>query len=570
MTNEELLRAIEEATINKKPYLDLSNCNLKSLPPEIGKMRDLKSLNISDNRLSNLPPEIGQLTNLTRLIISKNQLSNLPPEIGQLTNLTTLAISINQLRSLPPEIGQLTNLLVLSIFENKLRSLPPEIGELTNIFNLYIGQNKLRSLPPEIGKLTNIFKLYIEENKLRRLPPEIGKLTNLKYLIISENQLTDLPPEIAQLRNLRELNISGNKLKSLPPEIVQLKNLTQIEKFSKHKKIDLTENPELEQQIKVYVEKWRKIAETTRQCDRNSVAKAVKYIYKAIGKKEPEIIFLDSPYQSEIKFTQFCKNIMCVGIPPDYLKQSSPFSKQLGVRRVNGEMTLIAHVSNILSSPQVWQSWPDGWVMNLRFGVILPYFWAEWASWFDFCRSVFGSKPQKEWAAYQSLAKYAGWMFPYGKFCVLCDRPRVLRLDNENRVHAEGEPAIQFADGFSAYAYHGVSLPEKYGKLHPSQWRPEWLLSERNAELRRVLIQGIGYDRMCQELQATLLDAWQEYQLLRIDSPVETEAMHLLKMTCPSTGYVHAMRVPPDLESAREAIKWINWEIDPSEFSVQT
>ena len=152
----------------------------------------------------------------------------------------------------------------------------------------------------------------------------------------------------------------------------------------------------------------------------------------------------------------------------------------------------------------------------------------------------------------------------------MCDRPRVLRLDNQNRVHAEGSPAIQFADGFSVYAYHGVSLPEEYGKLHPSQWRAEWLLSERNAELRRVLIQEIGYARMCQELQATPLDDWQEYQLLRIDSPVEREPMHLLKMTCPSTGYVHAMRVPPHVQSARSAIKWVNWGIDPSEFSVQT
>ena len=31
-------------------------------------------------------------------------------------------------------------------------------------------------------------------------------------------------------------------------------------------------------------------------------------------------------------------------------------------------------------------------------------------------------------------------------------------------------------------------------------------------------------------------------------------------MTCPSTGHIHALRVPPDVESAKEAIRWINWD----------
>lgn len=145
----------------------------------------------------------------------------------------------------------------------------------------------------------------------------------------------------------------------------------------------------------------------------------------------------------------------------------------------------------------------------------------------------------------------------------MCDRPRLLSLDNQERLHAEGSPAIQFADGFSIYAYQGAILPEKYGKVHPREWQSQWLLSEENAELRRVLIQGIGYARIVEELQAIELDSWQEYTLLKIGSDVDVEPIYLLKMTCPSTGYIHAMRVPPDMRSAREAISWVNWGVDP-------
>ncbi len=85
-----------------------------------------------------------------------------------------------------------------------------------------------------------------------------------------------------------------------------------------------------------------------------------------------------------------------------------------------------------------------------------------------------------------------------------------------------------------------------------------------------MLIQGIGYARLCQELQAIELDAWREYALLKIEARVDIEPIYLLKMTCPSTGYIHALRVPPTVISAREAIRWVNWGVDPEEFSMET
>jgi len=76
----------------------------------------------------------------------------------------------------------------------------------------------------------------------------------------------------------------------------------------------------------------------------------------------------------------------------------------------------------------------------------------------------------------------------------------------------------------------------------------------KNAELRRVLIQEIGYARIADELQADELDSRAEYTLLKIDR-ADIEPIYLLKMTCPSTEYIHALRVPPNLQSAREAIR---------------
>ena len=81
-----------------------------------------------------------------------------------------------------------------------------------------------------------------------------------------------------------------------------------------------------------------------------------------------------------------------------------------------------------------------------------------------------------------------------------------------------------------------------------------------------MLSQGIGYDRIARELAAVELDTWQEYTLLKFDTNVDIEQIYLLKMTCPSTGFIHALRVPPDINSAREAIKWVNWGVDYEDF----
>lgn len=164
------------------------------------------------------------------------------------------------------------------------------------------------------------------------------------------------------------------------------------------------------------------------------------------------------------------------------------------------------------------------------------------------------------------MIKECGWILPFKKFCIVCDRPRIISFDSEYRLHAEGgRPAIQFADGYSLYAYYGVRLPKKYGRFYPYQWQAKWLLEEDNAELRQALIH-----RISEELDIVELDSFQEYTLLKSNKDVDLDPIYLLKISCPSTGFTHLLRVPPDMKSAREAIAWVNWGIEPEEFDVQT
>ncbi|AKB51553.1 hypothetical protein MSBRW_2300 [Methanosarcina barkeri str. Wiesmoor] len=214
------MKLIKEAYEKNLIVLYLDNYNLAEVPPEIGRLENLKELDLYDNDLTELTPKIKELKNLNELNLSRNHLTLLPPEIGELGKLTKLYLFYNQLIKLPPEIRKLKNLTEIDLTGNQLTLLPSEIGELGKLTKFSLYHNKLAQLPPEIGKLENLEELDISNNQLTQLPPEIGKLRNLVKLSLCHNNLEELPPEISELTKLKQLDISYNPLLSPPPEIV--------------------------------------------------------------------------------------------------------------------------------------------------------------------------------------------------------------------------------------------------------------------------------------------------------------------------------------------------------------
>jgi hypothetical protein len=170
----------------------------------------------------------------------------------------------------------------------------------------------------------------------------------------------------------------------------------------------------------------------------------------------------------------------------------------------------------------------------------------------------------------QDIANNCGWIIPFERVCILCDKPILLQFDEQEQLHGDGAPAIQWADGESYYYHHGTEIFEYYGKIPTSEWKPEWTITERNSEMRRLITNVIGYQRMCDSLPTIELDRWQEYILVQIDHkqfmpshdlylpPVNFEPIVLLKRIGSATGQVDVARVPSDIKSASEAVNWIN------------
>ncbi|MCY4506718.1 MAG: FG-GAP-like repeat-containing protein, partial [Acidobacteria bacterium] len=101
-----------------------------TLPPELGTLSQLRSLEIGGNRglTGPIPAEVGDLMNLESLILQANRLSSaIPAELGRLANLEGLLLGVNVLSGrVPPELGNLVELTALDFRDTMLSGPLPE------------------------------------------------------------------------------------------------------------------------------------------------------------------------------------------------------------------------------------------------------------------------------------------------------------------------------------------------------------------------------------------------------------------------------------------------------------
>jgi Leucine-rich repeat (LRR) protein len=114
--------------------LDLSGRGLRELPPGIGQLTAVTTLNISNNRLA----ELCQLTSLQQLIAGNNQLAELPTRIGRLKRLRKLDISNNKITALPAGLAAIAQLSELNLRSNLIVEFPEVVCDLVNLTCLIV------------------------------------------------------------------------------------------------------------------------------------------------------------------------------------------------------------------------------------------------------------------------------------------------------------------------------------------------------------------------------------------------------------------------------------------------
>lgn len=144
-----------------------------------------------------LPPEIGALDRMHTLDLGENKLDSLPLEMEKLVSLATLDLHHNGLSRLPDGL-RFESLRVADLRDNHLTALPGNF-DVTSVERLDLSGNQLTALPPDFRYLTRLTVLDLRQNHLESLDSGLGLLVNLATLDLSHNRLSALPPSLAGL-----------------------------------------------------------------------------------------------------------------------------------------------------------------------------------------------------------------------------------------------------------------------------------------------------------------------------------------------------------------------------------
>lgn len=147
----------------------------------------------------------------------------------------------------------------------------------------------------------------------------------------------------------------------------------------------------------------------------------------------------------------------------------------------------------------------------------------------------------------------------FEKVCFVCDNVRKVSVDDRGRAHSDTAPAIEFPDGYKLFAWHGTIVEQDIIE-HPESITIKRIDSERNAEVRRVLIERYSAEKYIMDSDAYLRDA--DYcgnlysKALPGDEPLVMVEVTNSTPEPDGTLKRYFLRVPPDTTTAREAVAW--------------
>ncbi|GAA1520372.1 hypothetical protein GCM10009827_039970 [Dactylosporangium maewongense] len=162
-------------------------------------------------------------------------------------------------------------------------------------------------------------------------------------------------------------------------------------------------------------------------------------------------------------------------------------------------------------------------------------------------------------AGLAGVARSAGWWWPYANVAILTDRPVELHRDNVGRLHAADTPALRYGDGFALHAWRGMPIPSELVHRLARLTHAE-IAAERNAELRRVMLEHFGYERYLREAGARRLgsDACGVLWQLRFADDEPLTMVEVINSTPEpdGTSRIYWLRVPPTTRTPREGVAW--------------
>jgi hypothetical protein len=128
-----------------------------------------------------------------------------------------------------------------------------------------------------------------------------------------------------------------------------------------------------------------------------------------------------------------------------------------------------------------------------------------WVSFYDFFTQI-GVVNHEKFNQFRELLLSGVYdMIQLEGFCVVSSLPIVLHKNANDRLHCENGPAIAWKDGFELYYWNGINVPKEW-IMNTSCITKDMVLKETNAEKRRTMKEIIGVEKFIKLLDVSVID----------------------------------------------------------------
>jgi len=347
--------------------------------------------------------------------------------------------------------------------------------------------------------------------------------------------------------------------------------------------------PEQEEQLDNYIEKWQKIALSTRLTNRHEVEKCIQLAYQVIGLKPPRTIrWFESPFEilhSIHESLQYAHDEFEIQVGTSCISKILQVD-QLAVTSVHNVVeSLIVDNRRILR--RYFESMPSIFARNLEqvvramiaseiitvdMAVIrqtLTYFLNRQFvnAHFDFARNILGfTKETDHMTILWYIDQNTSFWIPYKNVCFVSERPTILNLDEQSRLHSASQFAFGYPDGWGIYAWHGVQVPE-FVIMRPQDITPDKIVQENNSEVARVMLERYGQDNFLRDGGFSMVQSDDYGELYCVKLKNTFEPIVAVRVKDASTDREYFLYVPPHIRTAHEGVAWSFGYDNPSDYA---
>jgi hypothetical protein len=282
-----------------------------------------------------------------------------------------------------------------------------------------------------------------------------------------------------------------------------------------------------------YVEKWVNVGTSTERISYEKVTEIIKPFYKNILEygDSPQIYLVDNPSQA------YDLTVILTVMDNNKEDITNHDPKELLEKRGHIITTMKKNKTYQFHRPYIYGSFDVGQI-----------------AFYDYINEGLGLELHENFKIYKEISNL-GFVYCFPKYCVVSQKPNFISMKDGN-LHNENGPALTYAGepNVEVYSLNGVTVSKEIVMTPWNELDVNLVKTESNAEVRRELIRKIGIERVCEKLNAEVIDKVGDYELLVLD--FNEVRRPYLKMKNPSIGVYHIEGVSPECKTVYEALNF--------------